>query len=88
MTPLERAARALAVRHHEPLFNRGDSGYTPDYSANLYWRDYVAQARTVIAAIREPTCRITHRGQAVRYDSAWSIGAIWREMIDAIDEEG
>ena len=45
----------MPAHRHEPLYLKGDSNYSPDYYASLYWRDYVGQVRAVLTAIREPS---------------------------------
>lgn len=41
-----------------------------------------------VAVPKEPTDLMTHVGQRLRYVSAWSIGAIYREMLAAATEAG
>jgi len=55
MTPIERAARALAICDQPKIYDRGASGYSAESYAALYWPNYVGQARAVIEAIREPS---------------------------------
>lgn len=86
--PIERAARALAGCY---IFDRTgfESGH-PENAAwvDEHWADYLDDARTVLAALREPSeamisCRITRA-----HGYAGDVDMVWREMIDAALAEG
>lgn len=47
----ERAARALARYRGRMLSENGSTNMTPDQYAEARWRDYLGQARVVIAAL-------------------------------------
>lgn len=98
MTPLERAGKALYER--DPLtqdafrrdcLNPNDKGTAR--SEPLPWEDlgqddrdaYIADARAVIEAIREPSEAMLHRADGVEI-APWSSG--WTAMINALLEEG
>lgn len=70
MTPLERAARAV-----------GDT-----VSACPSTENYIAVARAVLQAIREPSVDMNYKG-CLNHPPANTAG-IWRAMIDAALEEG
>jgi hypothetical protein len=82
---LENVARALAEQHHSYAYNAGNSGYTPSYYANLYWRDYVGQVKTVITALREPTYAIT---RAMAESRARDDEGEFEPLLDLIDFSG
>lgn len=72
MTPLERAARALAEM---------------DTERDLGWRYYVPEARAVLMAIREPSTEMVADGeQSLRADGYAEF--CWQAMIDAAVQEG
>lgn len=81
MTPLERAARALAKR------DGADPDHVPGTDGRAVWRLYEPLVRTVVAAIREPSAAMC---------AAWvgnSPGGStpsrdWQAMIDALLVEG
>lgn len=98
MTPLERAARALAMVY---ICER-DAFEPTDYHAVQYaehaWKDHVEQARAVLTAIREPdevmlpdpnhTDTALYRAARLLDDqsisSADTFSEVWTAMIDAI----
>lgn len=80
MNMVEKVADAIGRNLYGSNFEHLDA---PEYYAQV--REI---ARAAIAVIREPSDLMTYRGQNHRYDSRWSIGAIWREMIDAALSEG
>lgn len=88
-SPLERAARALAERHHQPLFDRGDSSLSPSQYADQYWRDYVEQARAVIEAIREPSGEMLNEAMRGPGKPTHTLSSgLWVRMVDALLAEG
>lgn len=80
MSPLERAARALAKQHHQPQFDQGNSSLHAGQYADRYWRDYVRQARAVLEAIREPSEDMIQAGEAWQQHSS-DVENLFSEMI-------
>lgn len=108
MTPLERAARALYRLHDAPpqdLLDRlkasgDDEGLAEELAEeDRVWPNYVADARAVLEAIREPSERMKAAGAEF---APWSdtlgcvagespeqaAGDVWGYMIDAALKEG
>jgi hypothetical protein len=89
MTPLERAARALCLRHLRSI-----APATPEGSqlVNEGWPEFVDAARAVLTAIREPSegmlyaaaCADTSAG----YCGDEALAAFYTAMIDAMLAEG
>lgn len=82
MTPLERGARALST-----LDGHADNA---TLGGKPMWHDYVAHARVVLDAIREPSEGMANAAYRMQMDSA-NLGkgrlradgvGIWRAMID------
>lgn len=93
MTPLERAARALARRSCSP----GGEAQFPYVSADEWeeknWPDHMPAARAVLEAIREPSEGMREQGAGQLFGSAsddWGDDArlVWQAMIDAALSEG
>ena len=90
MSPIERAARALALWY---IINRdawsADDPYAVDW-VNSMWREYVAPARAVIAAIREPSEEMVKAAEGVDFIGPGENDFIgeWRAAIDALAEGG
>lgn len=76
MTPLERAARALA-----------ESDYPPDPRPDE-WRQLLPAVRAVLIAIREPSDGMVKAGQAHIYVMKDEVAEAWQAMIDAALSEG
>jgi len=93
LTPLERAARALAHLHgrdpDEPVLLAGD---------RRLWQEFVPQARAVIEAIREPSegmrdaafkREVEFRTTMGNLDRGYCEGdGVWQVMIDELLAEG
>lgn len=88
MTPIERAARALCALD-------GQAEDAP-VAEGMMWRRYMPQAAAVIAALHEPSVRMSEAGaEIIRYVSpeqsstAYQGDAvnIWRMMIDAMRKD-
>lgn len=88
MTPLERAARALAL-----TFICEDQGWAPDeevpvnYAKNC-WVNHIAQVRAVLTAIREPSDAMVGPDSKAWGHAGSEAEHVWREAIDAMLEEG
>lgn len=78
MTPLERAARAIAASRIQ--FGTADA--VGRAMEDLAWQDHVGDVRAVLAAIREPGEAALDAGYA---ESGAALQA-WQAMIDAIAE--
>lgn len=91
MTPLERAARALARQdaidrlHHEPS----------ERDINLSWRAYVKKARATLLAVREPSVTMVEAGVVAIWgdaeidpDMRGNMGFAFAAMVDALLGEG
>ena len=81
MTPLERAARALARRSCPP----GGEAQFPYVSADEWeeksWRDHLPDARSVLTEIREPTPEMSE--EAFKNGACGGHEDCWKAMIDA-----
>lgn len=84
MTPLERAARALAMRYY-----CGRNGQPPDdpwnvQAVEIAWKAYVKEARAVLQAIREPSAEMIDIGAVCSSSVPIPTTAkrIWEAMID------
>lgn len=91
MTPIERAARAMAKRHGQMLYDNGASNKPASQHADERWRDHVSEARIVIAAIREPGSDIYQAGfdaeataNPHKTQPHHVVPAVWSAMIDAL----
>lgn len=91
MTPIERAARALAGEEHD------DIAFDP--ARDPFWRDRVREVRAVLTAIREPSEAMINAADvdgaldATYPDSEGSFATggerlAWQAMIDAALAEG
>lgn len=86
MTPIERAARALA------RFSVRDESQFPYISkseAERSWPAFEPQARAVLQAIREPSEAMLQAGEAHMDEVAPNepVDLIWKDMIDAVLKE-
>lgn len=98
MTPLERAARALASYRYEHGANC--QGLDRNQWVDRFWREFEIEARAVLQAIRDieidtqddVEIGMLIRGQAVlpEHDEPMQEDALncWQAMIDAALEEG
>ncbi len=73
MTPIERAARAIAF------------GDYPDGAIDDVWENYIPDARAVLTAIRPPSDEMCHLPGIGRNAEPWEI---WQAMIAAALTEG
>lgn len=94
MTPIERAARALAREHWDVQDLHGGTNKSSSQWVDERWRDYLPNARAVIAAIRDPSDEMIADGKD-RMNVDPELGhheatpeSIWSTMIDALLEEG
>lgn len=105
MTPLERAARALYRLHDAPpqdlldrlKANGDDEGLAEELAEeDEVWPNYVADARAVLEAIREPSEAMREAGAEVgeshdnlpRETEPHAADDVYRAMIDAALKEG
>lgn len=81
MTPLERAARALA---RFSVQSEAHFPYISKTEAERSWQAYVPQAKAVLEAIREPSEAMVRLG-GCRMDDGGDSDAVlvWQAMIDA-----
>jgi hypothetical protein len=80
MTPLERAARALCRLDYPDEAG----GEMENYYFDKHGLAYIAQARAVLEAIREPSEGMDEAGKdADDHIEFNNHGRIWRAMIDA-----
>ncbi|WP_293921147.1 hypothetical protein [Sphingobium sp. UBA5915] len=87
MTPLERAARAIARMDAE--FTYGTACTDADRAAcELEWREYLANVCAVLTAIREPNNRMIGAGRVVLQEGERKTVEAYQAMIDAMLEEG
>lgn len=90
MKAIERAARSLAEYDHQPTSASGCSAYSPEEFADLYWRSYVAQARVVLEALRQPCDAMLRAGWIAISDKdrdqkncTEEVALFWQAMINA-----
>ena len=81
MTPIERAARILAVgRHH---FCASDDISIEDY-IEQHWSDHVGDVRAVLISLWQPSSAMLEAANDARSEAIWQamLGALLREGVE------
>lgn len=98
MTPIERAARAIASDYGQDPDSKVPINIDGGIASLPVWKTYIPAVRAVLAAIREPSdvmqgaafkSEVEFRTVMGNLDRGFCEGdGVWQSMIDALLEEG